>query len=408
MGGLFGALAGGIEAKMSSRELDAVMRGGHTSTAGTVVNWKSALAVSTVLACCKVIAEGIAQVPWKLYQRAPGRAAADDHPLYDLVYRRPNDWQTSFQFRETIAFHALLTGNAYVFLGRVGSKREIRALTPIEPGCMSVRLERDGRLRYWETLITTGERIERDPADIWHLRGPSWNGWCGLEAVNLAREAIGLTMAIERSQGAVHRNGAQVSGLYSVNETLNPKQFTDLSAWLATYEPGGEREGKRLILDRGASFSTMQMTGRDAETLETRKHQVEEICRTFRVMPIMVGQADKAATYASAEQMFLAHVVHTLMPWYERIEQSADVNLLTEQERRQGYYTKFNPNALMRGAAKDRADFYAKALGAGGSRPWMKADEVRDLEDMDPVGGHADELGDAIQSAAQPPQEGAA
>jgi HK97 family phage portal protein len=126
------------------------------------------------------------------------------------------------------------------------------------------------------------------------------------------------------------------------------------------------------------------MSGVDQQLIETRKHQIEEICRHFGVMPIMVGHADKTATYASAEQMFLAHVVHTLSPWYERIEQSADVNLLTQEDIQQGYYTKFTANALMRGAAKDRGEFYAKALGAGGTKGWMTQNEIRALEEMDP------------------------
>jgi HK97 family phage portal protein len=135
------------------------------------------------------------------------------------------------------------------------------------------------------------------------------------------------------------------------------------------------------------------MTSVESQTLESRKQQVEEICRTFRVMPIMVGQSDKAATYASAEQMFLAHVIHCLLPWYERWCTSADVNLLSEQDRREGYYTKLNPNALLRGAAKDRAEFYSKALGAGGTAAWMSQDEIRGLEELDPMGGQAAELG---------------
>ena len=131
------------------------------------------------------------------------------------------------------------------------------------------------------------------------------------------------------------------------------------------------------------------MSGVDAQHIETRKLQVEEMCRAMRVMPIMIGQADKSATYASAEQMFLAHVVHTLMPWYERIEQSADVNLLSDEDRRAGFYTKFNPNALMRGAAADRGEYYSKALGAGGTPAWMTQDEVRGLEERAPMGGTA-------------------
>ena len=153
-----------------------------------------------------------------------------------------------------------------------------------------------------------------------------------------------------------------------------------------------DRAGKPMILDNGAKFENTQMSGVDAQHLETRRFQVEEICRAMRVMPIMIGQADKTATYASAEQMFLAHVVHTMMPWYERLEQSADVNLLSDEDRRQGLYTKFNPNALMRGAAKDRGEFYAKALGAGGTPAWMTQDEVRGFEELAPKGGKAGEL----------------
>jgi HK97 family phage portal protein len=405
MAGLFGHLAAGagrVETKLTSQELDWFIRGGgHVAASGVTVNWKTALQVSTVLACCKVIAEGIAQVPWKVHNGIGGGSSANDHPLYDLVYRRPNNWQTSFEFRETLAFHMLLTGNAFAWKGLVGSQRELRSLEPIEPQRMEVRQETDGRIRYFETRII-GERVEHDPATIWHLKGPSWNSWMGLEAVKLAREAIGLSMAIESQQAELQRGGTRVSGLLSLKDKANAERFDMLRAWLSKFKPGGEMAGEPLILDNEAKFTSSQMTGVEAQTLESRKHQVEEVCRAFRVMPIMVGQSDKAATYASAEQMFLAHVVHCLLPWYERWCMSADVNLLSEQDRREGYYTKLNPNALMRGAAADRAEFYAKALGSGGSQPWMKQDEVRALEELDPVGGHADELGQGAMEPAPP------
>jgi HK97 family phage portal protein len=403
MGGLFGMLAGGARAelKLTSRDLDWLIRGGgHVAASGVTVNWKTALQVSTVLACCKVIAEGIAQVPWKVHQGLGGGSSAQDHPLYDLIYRQPNSWQTSFEFRETLAFHVLLTGNAFAWKGQVGSQRELRSLEPIEPGRMTVQREPDGRIRYFECRDNGGDRVERDPATIWHLKGPSWNSWMGLESVKLAREAIGLSMAIEGQQAELQRGGTRVSGLLSLKDKADVPRFEQLRAWLNRFKPGADMAGEPLILDNEAKFTSFQMTGVEAQTLESRKHQVEEVCRVFRVMPIMIGQSDKAATYASAEQMFLAHVVHCLLPWYERWCMSADVNLLTEQDRREGYYTKLNPNALMRGAATDRANFYAKALGEGGGKPWMKADEIRALEELDPVGGHADELG---QGAMEPP-----
>lgn len=393
MRGLIGALFGGAtESKLSSAELERLIVGGSHSGAGALVNWQTALQVTTMLACTRVIAEGIAQVPWKVYQGEAGRVEAKQHPLAEILYRRPNPWQTSFELRETMAFHLVLTGNAFLRKMRVGSARELRSLEPFEPGAMRVAREADGRIHYWFRPLN-GSEVELRAEEVWHLRGPSWNSWLGLDATRLAREAIGLAIATEAGHASLHKNGAQVSGMYTVTDKLSPEKFEFLAKWMDRYQEGGDRAGKPFILDSGAKFEKSQMTGVDAQHLETRRYQVEEMCRAMRVMPIMVGQADKTATYASAEQMFLAHVVHTLMPWYERLEQSADVNLLGEEDRRAGFYTKFNPNALMRGAAKDRADFYAKGLGAGGQRPWLTQDDVRGFEDMVPIGGHAAELG---------------
>jgi HK97 family phage portal protein len=369
--------------KLTSLDLFREIYGGRTSATGQVITYQRALECSTVLACCKVIAEGLAQVPWKLFvdKGKDIRNAQNDHSLYWLIYRRPNRWQNSFEFRETIAFHLVLTGNAYVFAGRVGSKREIRELVPLEPQSITVERLDDGALRYHYRPLQ-GQAVTFSADSIWHIRGPSWNTWMGLDGTKLAREAIGLAIAAESAHADFHKSGARVAGTYSVDGPLSAEKYKFLSDWLDKYAMGGERAGRPMILDMGAKWLAQQMTGVDAQHLETRKHQIEEICRAFRVMPIMIGFSDKTATYASAEQMFIAHVVHTLSPWYERIEQSADVNLLSEEEQAAGYYTKFIPNALMRGAAKDRAEYYAKALGSGGSQGWMTANEVRALEEM--------------------------
>lgn len=395
-------LFGRAEAKMTSADLFREIYGGAPSKAGPSVTWSSAIEVATVLACVRVHANGISQVPFRVYQDSgSGTRPAPDHSLYDVLYRRPNGWQTSFSFRETLVFHVLLTGNAFVWKGMVGSGREIRTLEPIEPNRVTVKRDKAGRLTY-EVRADDGATVTFAADEIWHLRGPSWNSWMGLDATKLARDAIGLTMATEASQAEMHKNGARVTGLLSMEGSIGREKFDFLSSWLDKHSTGGERASKPLVLDNGAKFTPFQMTGVDSQHLETRKHQIEEICRAFGVMPIMVGHADKTATYASAEQMFLAHVVHTLAPWYERIEQSADINLLSEGDRRAGYYTKFNPNGLMRGAAKDRAEFYSKALGGPGARGYMTPNEVRALEELDPIEG-----GDTLPSD-QPAQTPAA
>ena len=384
------------ESKMTSEQLWREIYGGRESSAGVEVNSSRALEVATVLACCRVVANGVAQVPWKLFRaRTGGREVADAHPVYPLIYRAPNAYQTSFEFREQIMFHVLLTGNAFVWKGMAANGRVV-TLEAVEP--RRVVMSHDETLNETRYRVRADNGVSREfgPAEIWHIRGPSWNGWAGMEAVKLARDAIGLAIATENSQAKFHKGGAKVSGVLSVDDKLSSERFNLLSAWLDKHSEGGDRQGKPLILDHGASWVTTQMTGVDAQHLETRKHQIEEICRALGVFPQMVGHAgDQSPTFASAEAFFTAHVVHTLAPWYERLEQSADMNLLSDQDRASGHYTKFVPNALMRGSARDRSDYYATALGAGGQAAWMTQNEVRQLEEMDPVEG-----GDVLSSGA--------
>lgn len=377
------------EIKISSRDLLNDIFRGRESRSGEPVTVKTALEVTTVLACVRVIAEGVSQVPLRLFQKSNGkRQPAINHPLFDVLHIKPNSWQTSFEYRETTMFHVLLTGNAYSFINRVGSKREIRELIPIEPNRVEVVQLPDLTLNY---IITGPDGTRRTfPQDlIWHVKGPSWNSWMGLEAVTLAREAIGLAISTEATQSDLHKNGVQTTGTYSVDGTLQNDQQKQLTKWITeNFGNGGP-----LILDRGAKWTPTGMSGVDAQHIETRRLQIQEICRAFRVMPIMVGHADNTGTYASAEQLFISHVINTLSPWYTRIEQSINANLLTDDDRKNGIFAKFTVQALLRGAAKDRAEVFSKALGSGGSPAWMTQNEIRALEELDSIEG-----GDTLSS----------
>lgn len=351
---------------------------------GTRVTREEALRISTVLACVRVIANGVSQVPFRLYrQDGDARMIAKDHALNRLLHRRPNRWQTSFELREVLLAHVLLTGNAYAFVNRVGMAREISAIEPLDPNRVTVARSADLELTYTYTA-ESGATATFGADAIWHLRGPSWNSWMGMDALKAAATALGLAQALERGQYDFQKKGAQTSGVLSTKTKITPEKYAFLSAWLDKHMPGGERAGRPMILDDDAKYQSFTMSAGDQQLIETRKHQIEEICRHFGVMPIMVGHSDKTATYASAEQMFLAHVVHTLSPWYERIEQSADVNLLSPAEQEAGYFTKFTPNALMRGTAKERAEFYKAGLGSGGGAGWLTPNDVRRFEDMEP------------------------
>jgi len=356
---------------------------------GKAVNWKTALEVTTVLACARVLAEGVAQVPFKLFQdSADSRLPAVDHPHYALVRSNPNEWQTWYEFAEQMMLHLVLCGAAFAYKNVV--RGQIEELILFEPQNVTVRRAGDGTLSY-RVMAADGSMKDFSAAEIWHLRGPSWNGWKGLDVVHLAREAIGLALATEEQHALLHANGVSPSGIYSVEGTLKPDQHEDLMNWINKHYVG-ENRGKPLLLDRNAKWLTQAMNGVDAQHIETRRLQIEELCRAARVMPIMVGHSDKAATYASAEQMFIAHVVYSLTPWYARIEQSANLNLLTREERKSGLYFKFIAAGLLRGSMNDRASYFAKALGAGGAPAWMTQDEVRHLEEMNPMGGAAAKL----------------
>lgn len=353
------------------------------SKSGAVVNADTALEVTAVMACVRVIANGVAQVPLKLYRERPdgGADIAKDHPLYRVIHDRPNPWQTSFAWRETLMYHVVLTGDAYCFKNKAGG--QIKELIPFDPSKVEPRQAPDMTITY---RVTGADGTQKDfPAEaIWHLRGPSWDSWRGMDAVKKAREAIGLAMVAEETQALFHKNGAQTTGTYSVEGALSDKQYEQLSKWLGK-QIGGDAKHRPLILDRNAKYLPTQMSGVDAQHLETRKFQIEEICRAFGVIPLMAGYSDKTATYASAEQMFIAHVVHTLGPWYARFEQA-----LKELIEEDDVYARFVVAGLMRGAAKDRGEYLSKALGAGNSRGWMTQNEVRALDEMNPLPGGYD------------------
>lgn len=349
---------------------------------GVRVGRLQALQVATVFGCLRVLGEGVAQVPLKLMQgEGRGKRTAVDHPLHELLHVKPNDWMSSFELRETMTWHAALCGAAKVFVVRDSLGKPIE-LIPLEPGSVTTKQQSDYRLVHQVTSPKGGQR-EFPQEAIWVLRGPSWNGFEGLDVMRIAREAIGLSIAAEDHHSRMHRNSVAPSGLYSVDGALGSDQYKALRAWLEKEYGGMENTGRPMILDRNAKFTPYAFKGVDMQHLETRKHQIEEVCRYFRVMPIMIGYSDKAATYASAEQMFLAHLVHTLMPWYGRFEQSITANLLTTKDRKEGYYPKFTERGLLRGAMKDEAEYLSKLVERG----VLTRNEARELMDRNPIDG---------------------
>lgn len=377
-------LGGRSEAKAISIEemLERIDGGGAMSKAGPPVNWKSALRVSVAFSCARVLAEGIAQIPLKLMQEQPGGGsrAAREHSLYYLLARRPNDWMTSFEFRETMMFHALFAKGGYAVINRSGGK--VRELLPVTPDRVRIEKKPDASIVYWIRIGNDGTEKPFPQKSIFHLRGPSFDGVEGLDVIDLAREALGLAIATEQTHSLFHKNGAKPSGIISLDGELKEEGRNRLKKAFQESTTGGN-SFKAILLDQGAKFHQMGMTGVDSQHIETRKHQIEEVCRFFRVFPQMVGYSDKTSTFASAEQFFIAHVVHCLGPWVERWEQSLDRDTLTPQEIEQRYFTKLSVQGLMRGDVTSRSSFYASAITNG----YMTRNEVRALEDLNPIDG---------------------
>jgi HK97 family phage portal protein len=387
-----------------------IARAGRTSKAGPTVNLDNALKVATVFACLKVLSQGCAQVPFKLFREAQEGGLtkitpARDLPLYDLMASKPNDWQTSFEFREQLVIHAGL-GNAFVWKNTIDGvgrdQQRIAELVLLNPARMVVNQQDERLAPVYEYTTQNGTVLHFDRSTIWHVRGPSWAGFVGMDVLKIARESLGLAMALEDSHASLHKNGVRPSGVYSVEGNLSTEQQEKLVKWLKKESGGPDNVGAPLVLDRAAKWLSQTMTGVDAQHLETRRFELEEICRFMGVSPFMVFHTDKAPTYASAEQFQIQHVVHTLSPWYARIEGSADVNLLTDKQRAQGLYFKFVSAGLLRGAMKDQGEFFAKMLGSGGTRQVMTQDEIRALLELNPMGGDAAVLHEPTGSTPPP------
>lgn len=379
-----GRSIGRVETKvLDASALRSVLFGG-ISKAGVAVNVQSALKVTAVLACVRVISEGIAQLPLKFKQKnSIGRKRdATEHPLYNILWRKPNDFQTSFEWRESMLVHALLTPGAFSIISR-NSQGEVLELLPVQPGRVNVVQAPNYDVTY-EISDSSGRVKTFDKKDILHLKGPSWDGFNGLDPMRLGLGSIGLSIATEESMERLFANGSRPSGILSTKGKLQPDEKERVKKNFQDGYASIQNLFKTILLDGDWAYQQMSLSPVDSQTHESRKHQIEEVCRLFRVFPQMIGYGDKTSTYASAEQFFMAHVTHTLMPWIERFEQVLATQLMTKEEVAAGFFPKFNVGGLLRGDAKSRAEYYASGITTGG---WLVRNEARDLEDLDPLPG---------------------
>ena len=229
------------------------------------------------------------------------------------------------------------------------------------------------------------------PEDLLIIRNLSWDMMEGMSVVRQARTAIGLAATAEMNLERLHENGGRPSGIVSTDESLSPEAIEKVRSAFARVTKGRNRGGT-AVLDRGLKFTPMAMTAVDAQAIETRRFQIEEICRAFGVYPIMIGHADKTATYASAEAFFAAHNRRTVQRWQRLWAERLDEFVLDGDGP---LYVEFDNGEDRLASLRDQGEFYARALGSGGSVPFMTINEVRRRRGLPPIDG-----GDALREPA--------
>ncbi len=351
------------------------------SRAGKPVTIETALQVSAVLACVRVIAEDVAKAPLVVRQRenraAPWRTI-EDHWLARLM-RAPNEWQTDFEFRTMLTAHAALAHGGFAFINRAMNGKVVELL-PYPP--QAVRVKRDGWAIQYEISLPSGQTQIVPAANMFHLRGLSWDGVAGLEAFRLAREAIGISIASEETHAKLHENGVRLSGILSQAPgaaPLSEEAAKRISAeWRENFGPASEHAFGVAVLEGGMKFEPMAMTGVDAQHVETRRFEIEEICRYFRVNPAKIGHFEKAATFGSNEQNAIQHVEDTVLPWAIRWTQRVDRDLLS-RETEPHTWVYFDVRGLSRGDARTRASYLNSGIHAG----WLSRNEAREMEGLE-------------------------
>jgi HK97 family phage portal protein len=340
--------------------------------------------MTAVYSCVRILSEAVAGLPLHFYKYTEdgGKEKAAEHPLYFLLHDEPNPEMTSFVFRETLMTHLLLWGNAYAQIIRNG-KGEVIGLYPLMPDRMGVERDSKGQLYYEYTVsmedapTVKGSTVVLPPTEVLHIPGLGFDGLVGYSPIAMAKNAIGMAIACEEYGAKFFANGAQPSGVLEHPGTIkDPTRVRE--SWQSTFG-GSHNANKVAVLEEGMKYTPISISPEQAQFLETRKFQINEIARIFRVPPHMVGDLEKSS-FSNIEQQSLEFVKYTLDPWVSRWEQSMARSLMTAEEKKK-YFVKFNVDGLLRGDYQSRMNGYA----VGRQNGWMSANDIRELENLDRI-----------------------
>lgn len=366
------------EQPITSEALIAALTGPPASS-GVRVDANTAMTSTAVFACVRILAETIASLPLLVYRRLEegGKERDPDHPLYALLHDLPNPMMTSLELRENMVGHVCLWGNAYCEIEQNGAGRPI-ALWPMRPDTAQV-LEQNGKR--WYLFTVAGEQRRLPQEDVWHVRGFGTQGHTGMSVVAQAREAIGLTLATERYGATFFGNDSRPGGVLKHPGKLTPNAAQNLKQSWEQAHQGLEQRHRVAVLEEGMEWQQIGIPPEDAQFLETRRFQVAEIARWFRVPPHLVGDVERSTSWGTGiEQQSIGFVVYTLRPWLVRFEQAIKRDLLTATQRER-WFAEFLVDGLLRGDALTRA----RALAVQRQNGIINADEWREIENMNPL-----------------------
>lgn len=354
------------------------------SNAGEPVSTESLLSLSPAWGCVNLWCGVVGTLPWGVFRRDPRTGLPQEMPDHwlNLLLKSPNLDQTSVDFLEFITASLEMRGNAYVWKRRLTPGGRIISFSCIRPDFCSVRRSpSNGRLLYRFTEVETGHLQEVDQDEIWHIRGPGGSPLGGLSTIAFGRHAFGLSIATDKAASTTYRNGVRPSGVLRFKEWLKPERREAAHAKLMEDHTGAIAAGKPLVLEGGVEWSQISFSPQDAQLLESRAFSVEDICRWFQVPPILVGHSKDVTAWGSGiVEIVLGFVKFGLRRRVKRLEKSMEQQLLSAEERGQGYYIRFDMEGLLRGDPKARADFYEIMTRIG----VYTIDDCREKEGMPP------------------------
>lgn len=351
-----------------------------------------------VLRCVSLISESIGMLPLNLIESGPGKAVAKSHPVHRLLKLRPNNWQTPYEFKSQMQLSVLEHGDAYARV--VWSAGRPIALIPLANIAVTAELGDDWRMTY-RYAGKNGE-VTLQQREVFHLRDLSIDGVCGLSRTRLASDAINLARMAEKAASRVFQTGVMAGGALEVPAALSEPAYERMKASLDSDYSGAENARRWMLLEEGAKANQFATNSTDAQHIENRNMQLQEVARAFGV-PRPLLMMDDTSWGSGIEQLGIFFVQYGLQHWFTAWEQSIARTLLDDRELDQ-YQPKFEERALQRGTLKDQADYFAKALGAGGHAPWHTQNEIRDLLDWPESGDpKANELRNPMTQRANPP-----